>query len=92
MIPWLVFGYFLISGIGIIVCPKEHDLRAVALIAHLLLSIAFLGACSEGLGEGPAEFLRGTLLFGVFTVLCFSPWLAIWYALLFMRSEGTPPV
>ena len=91
LIPWLVLAYFLISGIGLFAYRKERDLRAVGLTVHLLLLIAFLGICSEGLDQGVAKFLQETLVLGALTVFCFSPWFVIWYAFLFMRSDGTPP-
>jgi hypothetical protein len=91
LIPVFACSYFAVSAVGVLLAKTRDALRSVALCAHALVLIALCILCSEGGGKGSGDFFGGLLIVGVLSALALSPWLAIWFALLFRANEVAEP-
>jgi hypothetical protein len=69
---WLYVGYFVASGIAIVVCRRRNGFKSAAISAHSILAIAIL---IDGLQGGPV----GVLLWAALVAVCLSPWFFVWH-------------
>jgi hypothetical protein len=88
-ILWLACSYFVVSAVGVCVTERKSALRAICLIAHTALFIAFCLLCSEGLGHDVGTFFGGLLTLCIGMTIFFFPWFVIW-GLILTKAKDAP--
>jgi hypothetical protein len=91
LVSLLACSYFAVSAMGVLLAKSKETLRNVALCTHALLLVAFCILCSGGGGKGAGDFFAGLLIIGVLATVALSPWLAIWFVLLFKIDGPAEP-
>lgn len=87
LIPWFAVSYFVVSAVGILISKKRSAVRFTAVLAHSMLLITFCLLCLEASNGDIAGLFLTIVKLLIPTVIFFSPWLAIWYWILLIRSD-----
>ena len=87
LIPWFTVAYFIVSSIGILVFRDRRILRYIAFGAHLMILVTYFLFCFEiahlNDNKAPLDFIK----IAIVICLSFSPWITIWYWILFKRKD-----
>lgn len=93
-VPWLVYGYYVVSAVGVLVAGKRRTLLVVAVVAHaLMLSaagvLAYVGSAQTSYVGAFVAVLEATWMY-------FGFWVVIWVAMVVVgeewkRREESPP-
>jgi len=91
IVPLLIYGYFLVSAVGILVTKTRQSLTVVAVVSHSLLLLVVGGICIAGLeqAQGAGDLFVGLLMVVLVGFFVLTPWLAVW-ALNLAKAEKRP--
>jgi hypothetical protein len=90
LIVWLLCSYFLASAITCAMFVKKSSLIRAAILAHLLVIIAFCLICFDFLDGDIGLFIKSILIFAFFITVYFLPWVILWMNIV-KKGESTAP-
>ena len=90
LVMWLLCLYFLSSAFSAVLLNKKADLIGTAILAHLLLIVAFCILCSEDSDEDIGKFFAEALTMAVIMTTYFLPWMILWKSIVKKSDSAIP--